>query len=346
MPQPQPNTGFGSDPSGGIDIGSLLQGLLANRGIDPSKIPGNGTQDSQPQLHPTAQAAQDGATKAIKELAYNATMQGGPDVAKHIVDTYATPPQTPAGDISLKIGAPKSNIDPTQLLSGLIAANMTGGQTSTAPAPASQPQLTPIQQQAQNIVSPQGIHPLGMLLNLIGNVSGMSAANQAINSVKLANLGEAQKVIAGQPAEVALPAAEAGLKQAELSAGTPAANVALTKQQIAQSKAEIGLRGKEIKAGYYKAQSERDIQNIQRLTDRRKQVLDQMNEDLQHGPIMNRGKRLDTYRKQLDYYDMELQKAGGNITQPPSSGYVKTGVLPDGRRVGKKADGTTEIING
>lgn len=132
----------------------------------------------------------------------------------------------------------------------------------------------------------------------------------------------AQKTAAGQPAEVALPQAEASLKQGELVVGKPQADVALTKQQIEASKQEVGLRGQEIAAGVYKTKTDREIQQKQRLQEQRKQVLDQMNEDLQHGPITNRGKRLDVYRRQLDYYDRMLGVNGGNsntsqLTPPP-----------------------------
>lgn len=225
-------------------------------------------------------------------------------------------------------------------LTSPTASNDSGNsQSSSSAQPQSQAQPQQ-QQQAQNF------NPLALLHNLVQGVVDIIPTSP---EAKIANSTVALnriKMAAGLPAEVALPAAEAATKQAELAAGAPQANVDLTKQQTEQSRQDILNRQAEIKSSIYKTQSERDIQNIQRLTDRRKQVLEQMNEDLQHGPIINRGKRLDNYRKQLDYYDIQLQKAGGSIAQPSSGNYLKTGTLPDGRKVGVKSDGTTEIING
>lgn len=63
----------------------------------------------------------------------------------------------------------------------------------------SQNQLTSLQQQAMNIIQPQGVHPLGMALNLLGNITGMRAANQAINSAQLNNIGKVQKITGQEP---------------------------------------------------------------------------------------------------------------------------------------------------
>ncbi len=71
--------------------------------------------------------------------------------------------------------------------------------SSTQPKSQQTNTITPIQQNAMDIVEPQGVHPLGALLNLLGNVTGMRAANQAINSVQLGNLGKAQKITGQEP---------------------------------------------------------------------------------------------------------------------------------------------------
>ena len=100
-------------------------------------------------------------------------------------------------------------------------------------------QLTPLQQQAMDIIQPQGVHPLGLLLNLIGNVTGMSAANQAINSIKLDNIGKAQKVIAGQPAEIAVPEAQAKQLLQKISGQEPIQPYEAAQLRAGQNTAQI-----------------------------------------------------------------------------------------------------------
>jgi hypothetical protein len=113
-------------------------------------------------------------------------------------------------------------------------------------------------------------------------------------------------------------------KKTALAAGAPQTEVAVKKQSIKESKAniglrgaEVGLRGGELKVAQKQAQTaanvnarETQIQRIQRLQEQRKQTLDQMASDLKEGPVLNRGKRLDIYRKQLDFYDNAIAKEG------------------------------------
>ncbi len=312
----------------------------------------NAQSNIQNQNSVSQNAYQKGVDSYRKEAGYTDAQQyhaAGGDL--NAMDSH--PAMKPASNV---VGDTQSNnITPQHIAT--IAAMLNAAQESNAPPVqqnASQQNVNAIGQAAANAVLPQnGIHPLGALLNLVGNITGVNQLNTLQGLAQQKMLGMAQRTAAGQPGEVALPQAQAGLagtesavKQAELNAGTPAANVALTKQQTEASKQEILNKKSEIKAGIYKAQSERDIQTVKNLQDRRAQVLTQMKDDLEKGPITNRGPRLDNYRRQLDYYDKQLQKLTGSITQPGNSGYLKTGTLPDGRRIGQKADGTTEIING
>lgn len=58
---------------------------------------------------------------------------------------------------------------------------------------------TGIQKQAMGIVNPQGVHPLGLLLNLIGNMTGANAVAEGVKSLKLNNLRGAQTILGKEP---------------------------------------------------------------------------------------------------------------------------------------------------
>lgn len=169
----------------GPDILSMLSGLI-QKGLQASggtDAQASQPQDNQPQLHPIAQAAQDGAVKATKEQAYQAVLQGGPIVAKHISDMYGS------GNDSNFLPTQPTPAQAVNTLKGILPA-----QTSSTPT------ADPIQQQASNIVSPQsGFHPIGDVLNLLGTITGVSALNQGIKGIQLDNLEKAQKLTGKVP---------------------------------------------------------------------------------------------------------------------------------------------------
>lgn len=319
MPQSQPNTGFGSQQP--IDIGQLLQGLLSTRQVNTNNFPGN-QQDTSATAQPNAY--QKGVDNYRKQAGYNDAQQyhaAGGDLNamdNHPAMQPQQTPNTPAGDNSNS-----NNIDPTKLLAGLVSMASAIPSQNIISSPVkniTQNNVDAIGQAATNAAIPNnGIHPLGILLNLVGNLTGVNELNSLQGLAQQKMLGMAQKTAAGQPSEIALPSSEAALKTGSLNAGAPQADVALTKQQTAASQQEVGLRSQEIAAGVYKTKTDRAIQSIQRLQEQRKQVLDQMNEDLQHGPIIGRGNRLNNYRKQLDYYDRQLGVNGGANPQSTTS---------------------------
>lgn len=195
-----------------IDPIAVLKDLLASK--DPNNPMQNwqGTANQGANAKPQLDPYQEGVKKALKESGYahttDAIQQGVP--AAHIVE-------------QAKLSPDQNN--PQKMLSDLIASAINGGQqpASTQAQPQMQTQNQApmvqsmgsmalanasraplgnakiLQDQAMGIVNPQGMHPLGMLLNLIGNVSGMSAANQAINSVKLSNISQAQDITGSKP---------------------------------------------------------------------------------------------------------------------------------------------------
>lgn len=261
-----------------------------------------GTQSAQ------RNAYQKGVEKALKQAGESHTVeaiqQGVP--AEHIVEQAGLTQQ------------PQQN-DPIQILSGLISM---AGQNKIDTV-----QQNNAQQPVTSNYSYQPDNPIAKFFNMIGFQP--TPENQVLLTQAQMNR---QKMSAGLPSEIALPQAQAALntsdtalKQAELAAGAPQANVDLTKQNIEASKQEKELRAKDIQAGIYKTQSEREIQHIQRLTERRKQVLDQMNEDLQHGPIINRGDRLKEYRRQLNWYDKQLNESSGTKEESTKDNFVKPG---------------------
>lgn len=131
---------------------------------------------------------QKGVDKALKQAgeqhALDAIQQGVP--AEHIIEQSGL-----------------NNNDPMKVLASLLTVQgLNGGNQEQSPPVQNiqnpvQNNLDPLKKQALDIVQPQGFHPLGMLLNLAGNVTGMSAANQAINSVRLSNISQAQDIQSG-----------------------------------------------------------------------------------------------------------------------------------------------------
>lgn len=168
--------------------------------------------DAQGKTQQTQNAYQKGVNKALSEHGYKHgtdALASGVDPNEIANHEAMQPPGTPAGDIrTLTINGQSQEPDPSQVLTNLINSNQ-------------QQSLNPIQQQALNIINPQGVHPLGMLLNLIGNVTGMGAANQSMNTAKLQNLATAQKVIAGQPSEIAVPEAQAAEINQKIQGAVP-----------------------------------------------------------------------------------------------------------------------------
>lgn len=214
------------------------------------------------------------------------------------------------------------------LLHQIIQQHATGGLNDNPKIQPAQGMTSPAQVTPSGDIQQGGLfswvggHSTDDLLRRLTEVSKIqrNSAESALQGVT--TLGAEQKILAGQPGEIALPQAQANIQQANIAAGAPAANVNLTKQQTEASKQELLNEQQKIKAGIYATKTERDIQHIQRLTDRRKQVLDQMNEDLQHGPIIGRGDRLKEYRRQLNWYDNQINSSTGmsgsnNSTPPP-----------------------------
>lgn len=312
------------------------------------------------QLHPIQQAAQDAAIASVKKMVSDGVTQAGPHglaVAQHIYDSSSVPMSmaptstspggaNPAGTQMLQQAQPQAQLKPF-------------GQAQTTTVQNNQAMLPP-----KNPLTSEGFNPqtgqmqeggfaeralrglvTGGLPGMLGGLLGPSMGTQ------MAGTKQAQVLKAGQPAEIAEPQARAGLQaaqtkteQANLKAGKPSADVAFVRQNTTALQQEWQNKKKEIQASIYKTQSDRNIALKQNLLDSRKQVLEQMTDDLQHGPVLNRGQRLEIYRKQLDSFDGELADLNGKINQKGNSDYISTGTLPDGRRVGKKADGTTEII--
>jgi hypothetical protein len=296
---------------------NILQALLdlavPNASADTldkaNKMDSNSTQQKN--------AYQKGVDKALSEYGYNhgteaiASGMNPNDIANHEVMQQPSTASPHQGEIG-----------PEHMAVLQTLLSLAPGQNNQQ---ANSQVLTPLQQQALDIVKP-ATSIFGKLMENMGNAG-------IVRQGQLANLAAAQKIAAGQPAEVALPQAQAGLvgveaatKQAELSAGAPQANVELTKQQTEASKQDILNKQAEIKAGIYKTQTERVVQHIQRLTERRKQIADQMNDDLKNGPIIGRGDRLKEYRRQLNWFDKQINDTSGISDTKDSSdnGFIST----------------------
>ncbi len=146
---------------------------------------------------------QEGVAKALKNLG-----------EKHVQDAVAAGAD-PINDIQNHPVMNQNQNDPTQLLAGLIAAHVANQSQSTQQQTTQNNtnQLAPIQQQALDIVSKPNnfIQAFGQAFN---NASG---ANQQ----QLQNLAAAQKIAAGQPAEIGLPQAEQQAIQQKMAGQEP-----------------------------------------------------------------------------------------------------------------------------
>lgn len=177
-----------------FDLGKWLQSLTQPVNIDPNKIPGGqqyaqDTGQTQPTLHPIAQAAEDGAVKATKEQAYQAVLQGGTDVAKHIVDQYGS-----------------GTIDPQQALNTF---------KSIIPQDSSSINTVNIPNKDNNF----GYKPdnsVSAFFNMLGITPTPEA--QVLLTQAAANR---QKIAAGQPAEIAVPQAQAAEIQQKIAGAVP-----------------------------------------------------------------------------------------------------------------------------
>ncbi len=182
-----------SQDSSPIDLGKLVidgnNAMLSNQsqssnGDDPkatlisliSQLSANGNTPNTPNPTGLPQAAIDAAAKVQKDY-----------YTKHAQDLVD---QNPNGIAVLN-----------QLIDthNSVNKNQDNKTVNVPPPTSSEPTMTPIQQQAMGIIQPQGFHPLGAAFNLLGNITGMRAANQATNSVELSNLAQAQRLTGQEP---------------------------------------------------------------------------------------------------------------------------------------------------
>lgn len=190
MPQPQPNTGFGqgNGNTGGI-LGALLDLAVPNASANTQKQadtinqqvstinPITGLHDDQAKALQSVLAAQD------KQHAQEAVNTQGADAMRKLLDYhYATSPSEEQN----------------------TGINKTTPESTSNNIPN---QLTPIQQQAMKIIAP-ATTPVGKFLESLG-------IGNATKRYELGTLEKAQKVIAGQPAEIALPEAQVGLLKSQ-----------------------------------------------------------------------------------------------------------------------------------
>lgn len=183
---------MGNTQNQNIDLGSLLQSLLATRTVDQSKIPGE-SQDAAPAK---PNAYQKGVEKALSEQGYKhgaEALASGVNPNDIVSHEAMQPPGSPAGDIR-----------PLTITGN--AQNQQDGNNALAQI---------VNQPSQLPNTPQ-VPLTGLLSKLLGvdlqpDVTGQRLQNQA----------SVQKIQAGQPAEIAVPQAQAAEINQKIAGAVP-----------------------------------------------------------------------------------------------------------------------------